>query len=233
MSTNNTAIILAGGSGTRAGFDKPKQFIEISGRTMLERSVDAFEANPDIESIVIVSNAMFVAETRALVERNKWYKLTALCSGGASRFASANAGLASCPATSTGVLIHDAARPLVSQRIISDVAHALLKYSAVDVAVPSTDSLILSDGNTVSRYIPRDEAWNVQTPQGFRIGTIFDAYSEALRHEDFNATDDCSLVRKYLPDVEVALVKGDNENIKLTYPHDKERMEEILKSRQQ
>ena len=122
---------------------------------------------------------------------------------------------------------------MVSLRIITEVCEALNKYSAVDVAVPSTDSLIVSDGNRVSNYLDRNTVWNVQTPQGFGYETIRTAYTEALRREDFGATDDCSVVSKYLPETEIALVRGDVNNIKLTYPADKERVEQLIEETKQ
>lgn len=224
----NIAVILAGGTGTRAGFPIPKQFVELAGRTMIERTVDAFQENPMITGIVIVSNIETLDEMRSVALQNQWAKLTAVCSGGMNRFASGNAGLAQCAPPNCNVLIHDGARPMVSQRIITEVCEALSAYEAVDVAVPSTDSMIISDGSTVSRYLDRKEVWNVQTPQGFRLDTIRTAYTEALRNGDFGATDDCSVVRKYLPETKIALVRGDADNIKLTYPADKERMEQLL-----
>ena len=229
----NIAIILAGGTGTRAGFSVPKQFVKLAGRTMIERTVDAFQQNPLITGIVIVSNIETLEEMRSLVLQNRWTKLKAVCAGGMNRFASGNAGLSQCDSPDCNVLIHDGARPMVSQRIITEVCEALNKYSAVDVAVPSTDSLIVSDGNRVSNYLDRNTVWNVQTPQGFGYETIRTAYTEALRREDFGATDDCSVVSKYLPETEIALVRGDINNIKLTYPADKERVEQLIEETKQ
>lgn len=229
----NIALILAGGTGTRAGFTVPKQFVELAGRTMIERTVDAFQASPAIAGIVVVGNMQTADEMRSLVVANKWTKFIGLCNGGANRFASGNAGLALCPQQGCNVLIHDAARPLVSQRVIADVCRALESYEAVCTAVPATDSLMTSadGGKTVEKYIDRSTVWNVQTPQAFHAEVIREAYTEALRHSDFSATDDCSVVRRYLPRVEIAIVRGDETNIKLTYPSDKERIERLLTER--
>lgn len=229
----NIALILAGGTGTRAGFTVPKQFVELAGRTMIERTIDAFQASPAIAGIVVVGNVQTADEMRSLVMANKWTKFIGLCNGGPNRFASGNAGLALCPQQGCNVLIHDAARPLVSQRVIADVCRALESHGAVCTAVPATDSLMTSadGGKTVERYIDRSTVWNVQTPQAFHAEVIREAYTEALRHSDFSATDDCSVVRRYLPRVEIAIVRGDETNIKLTYPSDKERIERLLAER--
>lgn len=230
--SENIAIILAGGTGSRAGFGIPKQFVMLGGRTMIERTVDAFQQNETITGIIVVTNVETADEMRCVVMRNRWTKLRGVCNGGMNRFASGNAGLALCAMPDCNVLLHDAARPMVSQRIITEVCEALNRYRAVDVAIPATDSLMVSDGETVSHYLDRSKIWNVQTPQGFNIDIIRTAYTEALRNEDFSATDDCSVVRKYLPDVEIALVRGDVNNIKLTYPEDKERIERMLSEKQ-
>lgn len=111
----NTAIILAGGKGERAGFAVPKQFAELAGRTVIERTVDAFERHPMITGIVIVTIADCMDRMQTIVERNTWHKFAGLCSGGFTRFASANAGLMLCPAAEGNVLIHDGARPLVAK----------------------------------------------------------------------------------------------------------------------
>lgn len=228
----NIAIILAGGTGSRAGFGVPKQFVKLLGRTMIERTVDAFQQNALISGIVVVTNAGTAEEMRRVAMRNRWTKLLGICNGGMNRFASGNAGLAACATQHCNVLIHDAARPMVSQRIITQVCEALNRYDAVDVAVRATDSMMVSDGKTVSRYLDRSEIWNVQTPQGFDMQTIRAAYLEALRNNDFSATDDCSVVRKYFPDTEIALVEGDTSNIKLTFPEDKLRIERMLSEKQ-
>lgn len=224
----NIALILAGGTGSRAGFSIPKQFVTLNGRCMIEHTVNAFQQNPLITGIVIVTNVEYADKMRELAIKSAWTKLLGICNGGPNRFASGNSGLSLCPAQHCNILIHDAARPLVSQRIITQVCQALEQHSAVDVAVPSTDSLIVSDGHTVEKYLDRGTVWNVQTPQGFHVETIRRAYTEALRNSDFSATDDCSVVRKYCPDQTIALVEGDVNNIKFTYPADKETIERLL-----
>jgi 2-C-methyl-D-erythritol 4-phosphate cytidylyltransferase len=229
----NTAIILAGGKGERAGFAVPKQFAELAGRTVIERTVDAFERHPMITGIVIVTIADCMDRMQTIVERNTWHKFAGLCSGGFTRFASANAGLMLCPAAEGNVLIHDGARPLVGQEVISRVITALEGSEAVITAVPSTDSLVMTDGGSVESYLDRSKVWRVQTPQGFRTSLLRSAYLEALRHSYFDATDDAMLIRRYFPDRHIAVVEGSESNIKLTYPGDMKRMEQILATQKQ
>lgn len=227
----NTVVILAGGKGERAGFGIPKQFVPLLGRTMIERTVDTFEQHPLISHIVIVTAGECAEEMKRTVMRNSWHKLLGIAMGGATRFASANAGLLLCPPGEGNVLIHDGARPLADAPLITALCRSLDTHEAAVTAVPSTDSLLLSDGERVEGYLDRTKVWRVQTPQGFRTELLRSAYLEALRHSDFSATDDASLLRKYFPDVSIAIVRGSEDNIKLTYSRDKELIEQIISRR--
>jgi 2-C-methyl-D-erythritol 4-phosphate cytidylyltransferase len=119
------------------------------------------------------------------------------------------------------VLLHDAVRPLATHRIVGDCLRALQSYAAVDVAVPTADTIIeVTEGNTIRSVPPRATLRRVQTPQGFRASVIRDAYRLAAADPDFTATDDCSVVHRYLPDVPIRVVEGDPRNIKVTEPLD-------------
>lgn len=235
MTSGYTAIILAGGSGTRAGLPKPKQYMSVGGRTVLELTASAFRDNARISRIIIATNAEYLQATRDIFATSAWEgKRPAVCAGGATRLASATAALALC-GNDDGqcVLIHDAARPLVSHRIISDVCAALEESEAVDVAVPATDSMILSDGSAVDAYLERRKVWRVQTPQGFRLPLLREAYAHAIAAGNLNPTDDCSLIRTYFPEKSIALVRGDEDNFKVTYHADLERVAQALRRREE
>ena len=121
----------------------------------------------------------------------------------------------------TKVLLHDAVRPLVSQRIISDCFDALDRYDAVDVAIPSADTIIEVDDNNLIRDVPRRSALRRgQTPQAFRCSVLKAAYEKASQDKGFVATDDCTVVLRYLPDVPIWVVEGDERNMKVTEPID-------------
>ena len=224
------AVILAGGSGKRVGGDRPKQFLEIEGRTILEHSIDAFENNDFIDKICIVSHPDFINETRALIEKNlQWQKVAGIAAGGKERYDSSVNGLKFCEkilneirqkCTDAKVLFHDAARPFVSQRIINEVCITLKSYEAVNVTIPSTDTIIVTDGTKMVAAPNRNTLRHVQTPQGFSINIISEAYKRALSDPEFKATDDCTVVFRYMPDVEIALVEGEEHNKKITYPED-------------
>jgi 2-C-methyl-D-erythritol 4-phosphate cytidylyltransferase len=121
------------------------------------------------------------------------------------------------------VLFHDAARPLVDQKIIADCVAALDHWDAVGVVVPSADTIVqLADG-AFGRILPRDSLARCQTPQGFRLSVISHAYELAAADPGFAesaATDDCGVVLRYLPDVPVGTVQGSERNLKITYPAD-------------
>lgn len=228
----NVAIILAGGSGMRLGGELPKQFLQVAGKMIIEHSIEAFEHSTDIDEIAIVSRQDFIPEVEALVARNKYNKVRQVLAGGKERYHSSLAALNAYPDNDCNLLFHDSVRPLVSQRIIHECVEALQTYEAVDVAIPTTDTIIQVDGEgCICSIPPRAMLRNVQTPQGFRRDVIRRAFDLALQDPDFQPTDDCSVIHRYLPQVRIHVVEGDVDNIKVTYKSDLERAEHILASR--
>lgn len=230
----NVAIILAGGSGNRLGSEKPKQFLEIAGKQVIEYSIDAFENNALIDEICIVTRADYLHEVEALVARNRYRKVTKVISGGKERYSSSVAAIDAYPDDSINLLFHDAVRPMVRDRVITECIEALEHYNAVTVAAPTTDTIIAVDAQNCIREIPaRASLRNVQTPQGFKAGIIREAYRRALDDPDFTTTDDCGTVKKYLPNEPIYVVQGDSSNMKLTYPEDLTVIEKLLQLRAQ
>jgi 2-C-methyl-D-erythritol 4-phosphate cytidylyltransferase len=128
-----------------------------------------------------------------------------------------------------GVLLHDAARPLVDQRTIADCVAALGVHEAAGVAVPTSDTIVITE-NGVMRSVPRRETlFRCQTPQCFWLSVIARAHELAAADPDFAPTDDCGVVLRYLPDVDVHIVPGSERNIKITYPQDLAVAEALLK----
>ena len=229
-SPHRVAVLLAGGIGARAGLGMPKQFAEIHGKTILERSLAALHDHPDISGVLVVMAPGFVDAARVVTTR--YPRVLAVIEGGADRSDSTLRALAwlSDAAIDGDVLIHDAARPLVSAAIIDRCVEALGGASAVGVAVPSSDTVFRTNrAGQVVEVPPRTELWRAQTPQGFRIATLRAAYDAALADPDFVATDDCSVVQRYLPEVPVMVVRGDDRNMKVTGPLDL-RIAEVLLS---
>ena len=218
-----TAVVLAGGTGRRLGLEGPKQLATVGGRPILTRAIAAFDAAPQIDDILVVMAPGHLAA--AELAAGPYLKVTGVVAGGESRTDStlcALSALADRPAGAR-VLFHDAARPFVDGRIIADCVAALDHAEAVAVAVPSSDTVVVVEGDRVAEMPRRDSLRRFQTPQGFRLGTIRTAYERALADPGFAAnppTDDCGVVHRYLPDVPIVVVPGSERNIKITHPVD-------------
>ena len=223
---HNIAIILAGGTGSRIGGETPKQFLPLhDGRTILEHSVDAFEQAVPIHEIVIVMHPDWIKEAETIVARNSWHKVTQIISGGSERWESSWNAISlflkdDKKDPDTFYWFHDAARPFVSQDILSRVAEALKTHLAVTVAVPVTDTLYHVQHSKVEHIPNRKEYMRAQTPQAFHYLVIGPAYMRAIEKGKIEATDDVGILMKYNPEVEVFIVEGDETNKKITYKED-------------
>lgn len=230
----NIAVILAGGSGSRFGGDEPKQFASIDGRTVLEHSVAAFANVEGIDEVCVVSHPDWIEKVKELVGNGQ--QAIRFIEGGSERYMSSlNAIMAYIDyADDTNLIFHDAARPCVARETVGAVLKALKRYEAVGVGVPATDTLwevtMTMEGMEQSPEQPysllrvpeRKHYWMAQTPQAFRLPVIRDAYQRALQDPMFQASDDCGVVARYMPEVKIHLVRGDANNIKVTHPHDLE-----------
>lgn len=222
----NVAVILAGGTGTRVGLSIPKQLIKIAGKTILEHTISVFNDASDVDEIIILMAQGHLDPVRAIVRDGAYPKVTQVLEGGATRNETTSLALAALGEDECNVLFHDAVRPLVSQKIISDVVEALENYEAVDTAIPSADTIVqvheerTSDYDTIEDVLKRDLLRRGQTPQAFRASVIRRAYEKAWQDPDFTATDDCTVVLRYCPDVPIAVVDGHERNMKVTEPID-------------
>jgi 2-C-methyl-D-erythritol 4-phosphate cytidylyltransferase len=220
------AVVLGGGSGTRFGGSVPKQLQLLAGRTLVEHCVAAFDEAPGVDEVLVVIAAEFAGQTAA--QLSPYRKLAGVIPGGTARSDSTRRAIAELRRTvpdggDAYVLLHDAARPLVDQRIIADCVAALEKWQAIGVVVPSTDTIVEVAGGVLGQVLPRDTLARCQTPQGFRLSVIARAHELAAADADFrSATDDCGVVRRYLPAVLIGAVTGSEQNIKITYPGDLE-----------
>ncbi len=215
----NIAIILASGTGERFGEKIPKQFYKFEGKTILEHSIDAFENNKNIDEIILVTNPKFRDLAEEILKNNDYKKVTKLLNGGKTRVESSYVGTSEAPEESN-VLIHDAVRAFVTQKIIDDNIEALKKYEAVGTAIDTVDTIIQVDENNVITAIPpRKFLKRVQTPQSFRANLIKKAHEMALKDEDANFTDDCGLILRYNL-APIHIVDGDELNIKITHKND-------------
>ena len=216
----NIAVILAGGIGSRLGLSTPKQFLKVAGKMVVEHTIDAFERNHYINEIAIVSNPFYVSDFESIVLKNGWKKVKKILKGGDERYHSSLSAIRAYEHEDVNLIFHDAVRPLVSQRIINDVAHALNDYKAIDVALPATDTIIEVSGDYIRQIPDRSQLKRGQTPQAFHIDVIKQAYDIALKDNHLKVTDDCGVVVKYLPQIPVYVVSGEESNMKLTYRED-------------
>ena len=210
------AIIVAAGLGLRAGGGTGKQWRELAGRTVLDHALAPFRANPRVGDIVVVTAPADVGRVQDIP----------CVAGGETRSKSVAAGLAALAGSGArDVLIHDAARPLVTGAVIDRVLDALENNEGAAPGLPVTDALWRSEGDTVDGIVPRGGLWRAQTPQGFRLDRI------GAAHRSFpDASDDVEVA--LAAGLDVHLVAGDEENLKITYPDDFARAERILRQRE-
>ena len=224
------AVLLAGGTGTRTGLDRPKQLVEVGGRTILEHALRALHDHPEVDEVLVVMAPGHLDAAHAVVAGHD--KVSAVIPGGDSRTASTLAALAHLGDADCLLLLHDAARPLLPARVVTDCLAALADHGAVATAVPSTDTVFeVGPDGTISGVPAREGLRRAQTPQGFRSDVLRRAYAAAADDPGFVATDDCSVVHHYLPDVPVAVVAGDEANLKVTSRLDLVVVEALLRER--
>ena len=219
------AVVLGGGTGQRIGAALPKQLLRLGGRTLLEHCVAAFEQAPGVDEILVVMAGDYVVQVRAMLADGGYRKVTGVIPGGVARPDSTRVALAAISGAcgdlaDCGVLLHDAARPLVDQRIIADCVAALGVHEAAGVAVPASDTMVIADDGVMASMPRRETLWRCQTPQCFRLPVIARAHELAAADPGFAPTDDCGVVLRYLPAVDVHIVPGSERNLKITYPQD-------------
>ena len=218
------AVVLAGGAGVRLGGNTPKQLLLLAGRTLLEHCVAAFDAAPGVDDVIVVMPAGLTGEARRILA-GQYGKLRDVIEGGQDRPGSTSRAIErlSRDGTECNVLFHDAARPLVDQRIIADCVAALARCEALGVVVPTADTIVEMRDGVMTAIPPRESLGRCQTPQGFRLSVIRRAHERAAADQDrggFTPTDDCGIVLRYLPEVAVHVVRGSERNLKITYPGD-------------
>ena len=214
------AIILASGDGNRFGGELPKQFVRLAGEPILLRTLRCF-APAGLSKLVIVAHPRWMEDTAALVDAAGLPDSVEVIvtAGGATRNESTRNGLAALDAADDDVvLVHDAVRPLLSLEVIQRCVEPILsgRADATDTVIPSADTLVIVEGEDVVEIPDRSRYRRGQTPQTFRVGVLEQAYAAAAAAGDLSATDDCSLVLRYVPGVRLLGVAGDETNMKIT-----------------
>jgi 2-C-methyl-D-erythritol 4-phosphate cytidylyltransferase len=218
--------IFAGGIGARMGnFDTPKQYLKLGTKPIIIHTIEKFFINPDIDEIIVLCPKSWIGHTRNLIEKSlgKTGKVTVI-EGGNTRNDTLNNALDYIDKNfglddETIIVTHDAVRPFVTHRIISDNIKAAKKYGACDTVVPATDTIVESlDGKLISSIPDRKVLYQGQTPQSFKAKLLKEACESLTEDEKRVLTDACKIFTiKNLP---VKLVDGEVFNIKITYPYD-------------
>lgn len=214
-----TAIIVAAGRGTRAGGEVPKQWQQLHGRPVASHAIDVFVTHQRITDVIVVMHPDDVAA--GIVPHPGTHQIVL---GGATRKASVMAGLNAVTARNDLVLIHDAARPLVTPAIIDRVLDALATHEGAAPAVAVSDTLWRGQDGIVTGLQDRDALFRAQTPQGFHREPLIAAHQANTD----DATDDVAVARA--AGLNVAIVLGDENNIKITTPSDFARAEKLMGS---
>lgn len=218
-----TAVIVAGGSGSRMGKKQNKVFLALAGKTVIEHTLDAFEAASNIDEIVVVARKEDMTFCKELL-KDRRVKIVA---GGKTRMESVGNGLKS--AEGEIVAIHDAARALIDAETIDKTIDDCKKYGAAAVGVPCVDTLKKADSDGfIEKTVDRADIYRIQTPQVFFTEKICAAHTAALA-DGFDATDDCAVYEKYAGKVKIS--EGKASNIKITFPEDLAFAEAIIAQR--
>ena len=219
----NVAIILAAGNGTRLSNNIKKQFIKIHDKQLFLFSFDSF-CSSNIDKILIVSSKEDINYVRSLVSSNE--KFLDVIAGGETRQQSVKNALdylKGILADDDVILIHDAARPLIKFPLINEVINKTIEYDCCSLILPIKDTIISLSNNNYESTLERDKLASVQTPQGFKFKIIYEAHQKAMHS---SATDDAQLVKKL--GFNIHLIKGDEQNFKITTNEDLNYFEYIL-----
>lgn len=217
----NIAIIMAAGKGLRAGGEIPKQFVEIDGRMLIEHSISTFQQHPGIDEIVVVIPDD-CPESILHRLKTQYTKISRFVIGGTERFQSSwNAVQLFADRPDDNLLLHDAARPGITPRIIDDLLHTLATCEAVVTALPAIDTVLRGNNERILlETFNRSRVFYAQTPQAFRVKLLFECFSKLWHEGGITPTDESGLVKHFRPDVSIHIVIGEASNFKVTYPND-------------
>lgn len=225
-----TAIVLAAGQGKRMNSKVQKQFLELGGKPVLYYSLNCFQQSPLVTDIILVTGAESVAFCKEeIVEKYGFTKVKKVIPGGKERYDSVYEGLLFCE-NSDFVLIHDGARPFITQEILERGMTGVRETGACVIGMPSKDTVKVSDENGFVQETPeRNLVWSVQTPQIFEYSLIRNAH-EKIRCENMTGITDDAMVVERASGTKIRLVEGSYKNLKITTPEDLDIAEIFLKN---
>ncbi len=216
----NIAIILASGAGSRFGTQIPKQFVRLAGKPVIQYTIEAFEQSKEIDEIIVVTKQEYIDFIYDIANENFITKISKVIVGGKERYDSTLSALNAINEAEANLIIHDAVRPFVSGRIISDCIKALEHFKAIDVVVDATDTIVKVENEIIQEIPDRRFLKRGQTPQAFKKTILKQAYEKFLKDDEKVASDDCGIVLKYLPDIPIKTIVGEEANFKLTHQQD-------------
>lgn len=228
MDKKSIAIVLAAGQGKRMKSRIQKQFLLIKGKPVLYYSLNCFEKSQYVDEIILVTQEECREYCqREIVDKYGFYKVTHIIAGGRERYDSVYQGLLAAEECDY-VYIHDGARPFITEEILKRASDAVHQDGACVVAVPSKDTVKISDAHGAVVNTPdRSFVWSIQTPQAFSYSLIRTAYEEIRKINMDGITDDSMVVEQTM-DCKIQLVEGSYHNIKITTPEDIRLAEAIL-----
>lgn len=224
---NAYAAILAGGSGTRMGnSETPKQFLELGGKPILIHTIEKFCIANCFDAVIVLCPEQWIRQTRDLLKKHcpLFAESVVVVAGGATRNDTVMNAIACIEDgyqvdEGTVIVTHDAVRPFVSQRIIQENVEMARKCGACDTVIPATDTIVESrDATAISAIPDRRNLYQGQTPQSFNLRKLKSLVESLTEEEKGILTDTCKIF--VLRGEEVALVRGDSSNMKITYPQD-------------
>lgn len=224
------AILLAAGKSERFGSDIPKPFLLLNEKAIYRYSLDVLLDHPQINELILVLPKELLSIEKEKLKKEKPSKPIHLIAGGKTRFESVQNALNVLDNSVKKVILHDAARPFITSKLIDNCLENLDQNKAVSCAIKSTDTLVFTKNNLAESYPDRGKIMRIQTPQAYQVDVLKTAYSLAQKEGKTNFTDDSGLIH-YFNLAHVHLVPGNEENIKITYPKDLLQAEFILKSK--
>ncbi|MGD8385631.1 MAG: 2-C-methyl-D-erythritol 4-phosphate cytidylyltransferase [Desulfobacteraceae bacterium] len=225
------AVIPAAGAGIRMRGDRPKQFLELDGKPLLVHTLTVFEQSKAVGFVVLVVPEETVDFCKTeIVARFALSKVRRVVPGGARRQDSVRLGVEACAKDCDILIVHDGVRPLIESPLIERAVDGAWEHGAVIAALPATETIKEVDADGLVRHTPdRGRLWRVQTPQAFRTKDLLEAHRKAFQEGWEEMSDDALLLER--TGVPVRVIRGEEENIKVTTPHDLEIARLLLKRR--
>ena len=214
-------VVPAGGTGTRFGTRTPKQFMKIGRALVVTMTIGRFARHPGVTAIVVAAPESYVERTRRVLAPLGRRVALSVVPGGGSRQDSVWLAMQAVPDNAEIIVVHDAVRPLITERLIADVVKAAAQFGAAICALPVVETVKRVRDDVVEATLDRSELWVVQTPQAFRADLLREAHEKA-RRDGVVGTDDAMLVERLGHPVRV--VRGLPENVKITTPDDLRRV---------